>query len=360
MASEDYYEILGVSRSASAEEIKKAYRKLAHKYHPDKSSGDAERFKKINSAYQVLSHPEKRSQYDQFGQHFENSGGGGQGQGFGGFDFSSFGGSQGSQNFGGFEDIFGEFFGGGSSRGETRGRDIQMDIELDFADTIRDQKKVLSVDHRVVCEECRGKGGAKDAKEITCSTCHGEGRIKQEVRTLLGTIQQVVVCPQCRGKGKSYDKKCSECGGDGHRRRQEEITVTIPAGIDNGQTISLSGKGDVGEQGSFSGDLYVTVHVKPHKRFVRKGLDVVSEEFITLSQAILGDSIQVETLEGMVHMKIPSGTSSGELFRIRHKGMPDIRGRSRGHHLVKIHVNIPKSLSREQKKLIKSLRETGL
>jgi len=359
MASENYYDILGVSKGASQDEIKRAYRKLAHKYHPDKQGGDAEMFKKVNAAYQVLSTPEKRAQYDQFGQTFEGASGGG-GQGFGGFDFGGFdfgGFSQGQG--GGFEDIFGEFFGGSGGR-RTRGSDIQVDIEMDLADTIANQSKKVTVSRRAKCEDCQGSGGAKDAKQTTCTDCNGAGKVRREMRTLLGNVAQVVVCQKCRGKGKVYEKSCRTCGGDGHVSTTEEVAFTVPAGIDNGQTISLSGKGNVGEGESGAGDLFVTIHVRPDKNFERRGLDIVTQVHIRLSQALLGDTIDVDTLEGSVRMKIPAGTQSGNAFRIKHKGMPDLRGRSRGHQIVRVVVDIPNRLSRNQKKLVKELEESGL
>lgn len=365
MSSENLYEILGVSKSASQEEIKKAYRKLAHRYHPDKSSGDAEMFKKVNSAYQVLSNPEKRSQYDQFGQTFEGGSRSGaqgfSGFDFGGFDFGGFSGAQGrSQGFGGFEEMFGDFFGGRDASGGSRGSDIQMDVEVNFRETIHEQKRTVRIEHRVVCDVCTGSGGEKGSKEVSCPTCQGSGKVRQRVQTILGTMEQVGVCPHCHGKGKSYEQKCSSCGGDGRVRKQEEITITIPAGIDDGQTISIGGKGDAGDNGAPSGNLYVTVHIRPDKEFTRSGLNILSEKHITISQAMLGDMVSVETVEGDVSMKIPSGTQSGEVFRIKNKGFPDLRGYSRGHHLVKIIVDIPKRLSWEQKRIMKKLREVGL
>ena len=362
MASEDYYEILGVSKNASQEEIKRAFRKLAHKYHPDKETGDTEAFKKINSAYQVLSDPKKREQYDRFGHAFEGAGAQGAsgfgGFDFGNFDFGSFGGARSSQGgFGGFEDIFGDFFGSRSGGSSERGRDIQVDVELDLKDVINDVVKHISVERRTQCDECSGKGSEKGSQEIVCKTCSGSGRIRAHVRTILGTIQQVTVCHDCAGRGKVYEKKCRVCGGDGRIRRREDVVVTIPAGIDDGQTMAVSGKGDAGEYGAPAGNLYVTVHIRPDKKFVRKGSDVLTEETISLTQAILGDSIQVVTLEGPVQMKVPAGTQSGEMFRIRDKGFPHLQSRSRGHHLVRVVISIPKRLSREQKKCIEELRK---
>jgi molecular chaperone DnaJ len=362
--AKDYYAILGVDRSASDDEIKKAYRKMAHKYHPDKSHGDEEKFKEVNEAYQVLSDKNKRSQYDQFGQTFGGSSGAqgfGGGQGFGGFDFGNFsgGGQQGGFS-GGFNDIFSEFFGGtrsGSRNQAQAGMDVQVDVEIDFQDMVRDVKKQLRVYKRVTCETCHGGGGEPGTKEETCSHCKGSGQVKTTQQTILGAFTQVGVCNHCQGKGKYYEKKCHTCGGDGRVRKEELIDITIPAGIDNGQTLSLSGKGEAGELGAPAGNLYVTVHVKPHKEFQRKGLDIVSMRHITFSQAVLGDKAVIQTLEGEVNMKIPSGTQSGEIFRIKHKGIPELHGRGRGHHLVHVIVDVPKKVSRKQKKLIEKMRE---
>jgi len=359
---ENYYDILGVSKSASADEIKRAYRKLAHKYHPDKGTGNEDMFKKVNAAYQVLSNPEKRAQYDRFGQTFEGAGGRGGAQGFGGFggfDFSEFARSQGgSQGFGGFGDIFGDFFGEGG--GSERGGDIGVDIEMDFLDSARETKRTISVERRAACTTCHGTGGKPGAKENTCSVCHGSGKVRRAMRTILGTVEQVSVCEACRGRGRTYEEKCPDCRGEGRVRRKEEISLTIPAGIDDGQAISVPGKGDVGEFGAPAGNLYVTVHIKKDPRFTRRGLDVLSEHHVALSQAVFGDSINIATVDGEMKIKVPAGTQSGEVFRIKHKGMPDIRSRARGHHLAKVVVDIPTSPDRKQKKLLKQLREVGL
>jgi len=360
----DYYSILGIDRGASGDEIKKAYRKMAHKYHPDKAHGDEKKFKEVNEAYQVLSDKNKRAQYDQFGQTFNGAGGSqgfGGGQGFGGFDFGGFaGGGQGSEFGGGFNDIFSEFFGGTRSGSRTKaqsGMDIQVDAEIEFQDMIHDVKKQFRVYKRILCETCHGNGGEPGSKEEICSHCKGSGQVKTAQQTILGAFTQVETCSHCQGKGKYYEKKCHTCGGDGRIRKEEVIDVTIPAGIDNGQTLSLSGKGEAGELGAPAGNLYVTVHVRPHKTYQRKGLDVVSMEHISFAQAALGDKIKIETLEGEVKMKVPSGTQSGEIFRIKGKGIPELQGRNRGHHLVHIIVDVPKKLSRNQKKLIEKLRD---
>jgi len=364
----DYYKILGISKGASDDEIKKAYRKLAHKYHPDKSGGDEKKFKEINEAYQVLSDKSKRAQYDQFGQTFE--GGAGPGGGAGGFDFSGFQGF-GGQNNGGFEfdfgegggfgDIFSDIFGGGRNGGRKKaGRDIQVDVEISFEEMVRGAKREFDLYKKVECDLCQGTGGAPGAKEETCPTCKGSGKIQKTVSSFLGSFSQVSTCQNCQGSGKIFSKKCNKCGGDGRVKENRKISVDIPAGISSGQTISVQGQGEAGEQGARSGDLYVNVFVRPHNEFKREGNNIISVKHISFSQATLGDKISVETIDGSVTMKVPAGTQSGELFRIRDKGVPALRGSSRGDHLVKIIVDIPKKLSREQKNLIEDLRNLSL
>lgn len=366
--AKNYYDLLGVGKSASDDEIKKAYRKLAHKYHPDKQGGDAEKFKEINEAYQVLSDKTKRGQYDKFGQTFDQRGGGG--QGFGGFDFSGFQqgfGGQGQEfEFGeGFEDIFSNIFGGGfggSQRKDSRkaGRDIQIDAEISFEEMVSGAHREASLMRRVVCDVCHGSGGEPGAKEETCPTCKGNGKVQKNVQSFFGSFAQVVTCPTCEGNGKTFSKKCHKCGGDGRVREEQSIKFDIPAGISNGQTISLQGQGEAGERGARSGDLYVNIHVRPHKTFQRKENDIHSTEHIQFSQAVLGDKIIVETIEGKVSMKIPAGTQSGEVFRVKGKGVPILQRNGRGDQMVKIIVDIPKSPSREQKRIIEELGETGL
>jgi len=360
----NYYDILGVSKGASDDEIKKAYRKLAHKYHPDKSGGDEAKFKEINEAYQVLSDKSKRSQYDQFGQTFEGAGSGG-GQGFGGFDFSGFQQGFGGQNGGfefnfgdgeGFGDIFSDIFGGGRSRDRRQpGRDIQVDVEISFEEMVKGAKRQVNLYKRTQCDVCKGTGGEPGVKEETCPTCKGSGKVQQTVRSMFGSFAQVSTCPTCSGSGKSYSKKCHKCGGDGRVKEEQTVAIDIPAGISSGQTISVRGQGEAGEKGAPSGDLYVNVYVKPHPKFKRDGDNIISSEHITFSQAVLGDKIEAETIEGKVKMKVPNGTQSGELFRIKGKGVPSLRGDSHGDHIVKIVVDIPKKPSREQKRLIEEL-----
>jgi molecular chaperone DnaJ len=362
----DYYEILGVSKGATDDEIKKAYRKLAHKYHPDKSGGDEKKFKEISEAYQVLSDKTKRQQYDQFGKTFNGSGGfsaqGGPASGwdFSGFDFGDFA-SQGGASFGGdFEDIFSNIFGGGGgSRRKKRGRDIQVDVEIDFAEMVSGAKRKLNLYKSAVCDQCKGTGGELGANIKTCSVCHGSGQIKKTVRSFFGSFSQVATCAECQGEGKTYEKKCKKCGGDGQIKKQQDIEINIPAGIDNGQTISIQGAGEMGEKSAPAGDLYVLVHVKADDRFTRKENDILTSKDISFSLASLGGEIEIETIEGKLILKIPAGTQSGETFRIKGKGVPDVHGRGRGNQLVKIIVRIPKKLTREQKRLIEELEKTG-
>lgn len=376
--SQDYYKILGVSKGATDDEIKKAYRKLAHKYHPDKTGGDEAKFKEINSAYQVLSDKAKRQQYDQFGQTFDQ---GGAGQGFGGFEgFSAGGGPTGGWDFGDifnqarqggganfefggdFSDIFSDIFGGGGGRRKKAkaGRDIQMDAEISFEEMVNGAARNAKLYKTVACSVCSGTGGEPGAKEEMCPTCKGSGQVQKITRSFFGSFSQVSTCRTCGGSGKIFSKKCRKCGGDGRVKEEQEIKIEIPAGIQDGQTISLQEQGEAGEIGAPSGDLYVNVHVRPHQKFKREGNNIASQETITFSQAVLGDKISVETIDGAIMMKIPGGTQSGEIFRIREKGVPYLGKRGRGDHLVKIIVRIPKHLSREQKELIEKLSDTEL
>lgn len=367
--SNDYYNTLGVGKDASDDEIKKAYRKLAHKYHPDKQGGDEAKFKEVNEAYQVLSDKEKRSQYDQYGQTFEQA----QAQGgFGGFegfrDFSSFaegfdfnfGGGQGGR-FSGFEDIFGDIFQqagfGGGRRKRARGEDIQVDVEIAFAEMARGVEKEIELYKRVRCSVCEGSGVAPGSKKVECAACRGEGQVKTSRRTILGTFQQVSVCPECGGEGKIPEKKCVKCGGDGRVREYEKMKIKIPAGIKDGQTIRLEGLGEAGERSGAAGDLYVNVHIAPDSRFERRDDDIYSEERISFSQAALGDKIEVETIGDPVKLKIPAGTQSGEVFRLKGRGIKHLRGFGYGDQYVKIQVETPKNLTREEKEIFEKLKK---
>lgn len=366
--AKDYYKTLGVARGASADDIKKAYRKLAHEHHPDKKGGNEAKFKEVNEAYQVLSNPQKRAQYDQFGETFDTSGGGyGRGGGgFGGFDFSrGFEGfSNGNFRFeGGFDDIFSDIF-GARTAGERRnaassGSDIQVDAEITFEEMARGVKKTFSLRRSVVCSSCSGSGGKKGTKETSCHTCGGSGQVRRTVRSFLGMFQQVEVCAECRGKGKVFAEKCAECRGSGQVKKSETVSVEIPAGIENGQMLSLSGEGEAGDLGGAPGDLLVAVRVKPHPLFERRGNDVLSKITLSSTRAALGETVSVETIDGTVSMKIPPGTQSGEVFRIRGKGLRPVGGSSwgKGDHLVTVLVRVPNRLTREERHLLESLRD---
>lgn len=354
----NYYDILGVSKSASQDDIKKAFRKLAHKHHPDKSGGDEKKFKEINEAYQVLSDQGKRARYDQTGQDFHSQGQSGSAGGFSaqggpasGWDFSGTG----------FEDIFSDIFGGGGGRTQGRhsrgGSDITVDVEISFDEMVKGVKKNIRLRKMSHCDHCHGTGGDPRSKEETCSDCHGSGQVRRTVQTVFGAFAQAVVCDRCHGRGKMYREKCDVCRGAGRVNKEEEIPVTIPAGIDNNQTLSLEGYGTAGEDGALSGDLLVTVHITPHTFLKRKDDDILSEVQITFSQAVLGAKINIETIEGPVTMKIPAGTQPGEVFRIRGKGVPHLEHFGRGDHLVTLVLFVPRKISREEKDLIEKLQK---
>lgn len=356
MPSKDYYQLLGVDKNASAEDLKKAFRTLAHKHHPDKPGGDAEKFKEINAAYQVLGDPEKRKQYDQFGSAaFDGSGGGGNPfGGAGGFDFSGFQGFQG----GGFEDLgdlFGGMFGGGRQR-EPRGNDIAVDVDLSFHDAVFGVEKTVTVTKPSTCERCGGVGAEPGSKMKTCTECNGKGVKTVSQRTILGTIQTRVSCPTCDGEGEVPEKPCTECKGSGIARRKSTITVTIPAGAEDGAGYRLRGEGEA-VRGGQPGDLIVRVHVEPDTRFERDGSSIRSVATIGFTQAALGDQIDVETVDGKVELKIPPGTQSGTEFRLRNKGIPTRS--NRGDHLVTVEVLTPTKLSKEQKELLEKLNLKG-
>lgn len=362
--SKDYYNILGVSKNASQDEIKAAFRKKAHEFHPDKG-GDAEKFKEINEANQVLGNPEKRQQYDRFGSDFQNgqAGGGFNGGGFGGFGGQGFGG-QGFGNmdfedlgdiFGGFGDIFG--FGGGrqTSKRQTRGRDMEMILSLDFMEAAFGIEKEISFAKNTTCDRCRGNGSEPGAKVETCKTCNGTGRVIKIQRTILGNIQTQATCTACNGEGKIYSQKCTKCGGSGIHRETVKLKVRIPAGINDGESIRLSGQGEVGEKGAPAGDLYLRIKLQPHKKFIRDGYDIRTEEKISIKQAILGDKIDIETIHGAVKLKIPEGTQSGTIFKLKEKGIEKLRNRGIGDQFVKIVVNIPKGLNKKRAQMLEEL-----
>lgn len=349
----DYYKILGVTKTSSKEEVKKAYRKLAHKYHPDKSNGDEGKFKEINEAYYVLGNEKRRSEYDRYGRVFSGAGGG-QG-GFEGFDFSGFG-----TDFPDLSDIFGEFFGGGSSAGfqKQRGRDISIDIDLTFEESAFGTKRNILLTKLGTCDECNGGGAAPGATMKKCETCDGAGKVRETKRSIFGTFTATQVCTNCRGRGQVPTKKCKKCKGEGIFKKPEEISVEVPAGIYNGEVIKLSGKGEA-KSGGVPGDLYIRVHVGPHKIFKRQGNNLIMELGIPLSDALLGDERKVETLDGPLKVKIPQGVNYGDILRIKGRGMAS-QGDGRGDLLIKVLVKIPKNLSRKSKKLIGELKKEGI
>jgi molecular chaperone DnaJ len=360
----DYYDILGVGKQANAEEIKTAFRKKAHEHHPDKG-GNAEKFKELNEAYQVLGNAEKRQRYDQFGaaafqQGGGNTAGGGAwgNQGFSGFqngegmnfDFGDLG-----DVFGGFGDIFG--FGGGNSATKKagRGRDLEMSLGLEFLEAAFGAEKEISFAKDIACKHCQGQGAEPGTPVETCTTCRGTGRVTRLQRTILGNIQVQSTCPQCDGEGKTYSQKCTKCGGTGISHEQVKLTVRIPAGINDGESIRLSNQGEAGQKGVPAGDLYLRVKLKAHKKFVRDGYDVRTEEQISIKQAILGDKIEIESVHGSLKLKIPEGTQSGTVFKLKEKGVPKLHNRGIGDQYVKVVVKIPSSLNRKQKQLLEEL-----
>lgn len=354
MSKRDYYEVLGISKSASADEIKKAYRKAAVQHHPDKEGGDEAKFKEINEAYEVLKDGGKRQRYDQFG----HAGVGGSSSGGGGGNpFEGFGGFNG-QNVqfdfgqGGLGDIFGQFFGGGGrQQAPQRGRDVEVTLQLTFEEAVFgvDEKVILDMDDE--CSHCKGTTVEPGHDMKTCPTCKGAGQVGRVMNTIFGQIQQNVTCETCHGRGKVPEKVCTVCHGKGTERRKQDITLKVPAGIDDGATIRLTGRGEAIGNGQ-KGDLYVNIRVKAHKRFTREGDIILSEEHISMVDAALGTEIDVETVDGMIRMKIPAGTQSGTDFKLSNHGVPQIRSEKRGPHIVSIIVDVPTKLSKKQKQLL--------
>ena len=326
--------------------------------------GDAEKFKEINEAYQVLGNTQKRQQYDQFGSSFQNGqagganygGFGGQGGGFSGFQGDGIDFEDLSEMFGGFGDIFG--FGGGSrntSKKAQPGRDLEMPINIEFLEACFGLEKEISFTKNIVCDRCKGNGSEPGAKIETCKTCGGQGQVMGVQRTILGNIQTRTTCPTCHGEGKIYSEKCTKCNGSGIHREATKLTVKIPAGINNGESIRLSGQGEAGQKGAGSGDLYLRIKVNSHKKFVRDNYDIKTNETISVKQAILGDKIDIETINGIVKMKIPEGTQSGTVFKLKEKGVTKLHNRGVGDQYVTINVNIPKALNKKQNQLLDEL-----
>lgn len=366
--SKDYYEILGVNKGASKDEIKKAFYKLAHQYHPDKKGGNETKFKQVNEAYQVLSDDAKRSKYDQFGSGFENMGQGGYGGqsgGFGGFDFSGFQNGAGDfgANFdmGNLNDIFSDFFGGGmgGSRAQTRrGRDISTEMQISFSDSIFGIERKVLITKTSNCSTCHGSGSKAGTKMETCKHCNGQGRIREQKRTIFGNIASTKVCDFCHGAGEVPKELCDTCKGKGVLRKEEEITVSVPAGIRDGEMIRMSGRGEA-VYGGTAGDLYIKINVMSHPIFKREGNDLVMNLGLKLSDALLGTKYSIQTLDGEIEVTIPEGVSINEILRVRGKGVPVSKSK-RGDLLIKLQIKLPSKLSRKSREIIEQLKKEGI
>lgn len=353
--AKNYYEVLGVEKTASQEDIKKAFHKLAHKYHPDKNAGDDSKFKEVNEAYQVLSDEKKRAQYDQYGQTFGN--GGPYGEGGFGFDFSGFNGAQGF-DMGDLGDIFSDFFGGGMGRGQVRrGRDISIELTISFQEAVFGVTRNVLLTKTSLCTICSGSGGKPGTKSVTCKKCNGKGQLRETRQTILGAISTTRVCDTCTGKGTVPEEKCTHCKGSGVERKQEEISIRIPEGIENGEMIRLTGMGEALAQGT-PGDLYVKINVTSHPLFKRDGQNLTMNLDVKLTDALLGGSYIIETLEGPLEVKIPEGISPNEILRVKDKGVPN--GKRRGDILIMVKIKLPYKLSRKSRELIEKLKEEGI
>ncbi|MCI3029839.1 molecular chaperone DnaJ [Desemzia sp. C1] len=358
MAKRDYYEVLGVSKGASDDEIKKAYRKLSKKYHPDinKEADADEKFKEIAEAYEVLSDANKRAAYDQYG-HASTDPNFGAGGGFGG---GGFGGS----GFGGFEDIFDSFFGGGgraryNPNAPRQGEDLQYTLDLEFEEAVFGKQSTIRYNRKQECETCHGDGAKPGTSPVTCSKCSGTGSINVERNTPLGRIQTRSVCDVCNGTGQEIKEKCPTCVGAGHVKDRHTVKVTVPAGVEDGDQMRLSGQGEAGKNGGPYGDLYVIFRVKPSKQFQRRGAEIYYEAPIHFVQAALGDEIQVPTVHGKVKLKIPAGTQTGTTFRIKGKGAPRLRGTGQGDQHVKVNIVTPKNLNSKQAELLREFAKAS-
>ncbi|MFV0380177.1 MAG: molecular chaperone DnaJ [Anaerorhabdus sp.] len=350
MAKRDYYDVLGINKQASESEIKKAYRSMAKKYHPDvnKASDAEEKFKEVNEAYEVLSDVNKKATYDQFGH--------------AGMDGAqSFSGADGFGGFGGFEDIFSSFFGGRSSQsrsynGPRKGEDRYMRFKIEFLEAVHGIKKEISLDVDEECTDCHGSGAKSKSDIVTCSVCHGTGRVVVQQRTPFGTMQSEAVCSSCHGSGKTIKNKCTKCHGAGYENKRVKLDVVIPAGIDSGQKVRITGKGTHGANGGPNGDLYIEIFVSKHPVFERSGNDVFIKVPISNIDAILGTSLDIPTVHGDVSFKIPAGTQPGTRFRLKDKGIKSLRG-TLGSEFVDVDIEIPKKLSKKEVKLYEQLKE---
>ncbi len=366
MANKDYYASLGVSKGASKDEIKKAFHKMAHKYHPDKNAGDDKKFKEVNEAYQTLSDDKKRAQYDQFGSEGPagfggaQGGYGGQGQGFGGFDFSGFQ----NQGFdmGDINDIFSEFFTGGmggrQASQQKRGRDISTELDIAFQDSIFGTDRKVLISKVSKCTTCKGTGAKDGSKMKTCSKCNGQGKIHETKRSFLGTFSSARECEECHGRGEVPSEKCGVCKGAGVHKQQEEIAIKIPAGINNGEMIRMTGMGEAVSHGT-AGDLYIKINVAPHAMFRREGSNLIMDLNIKLSDALLGAERVIPALDGDVTVKIPEGVSINQILRVKGRGVPTSHN-NRGDLFIKLNIKLPSKLSRKSRELIEKLKEEGI
>lgn len=368
MPNQDYYSILGLNKSATADEIKRAYRKLAHQYHPDKGGGDAEKFKEVNEAYQVLSNPEKKAQYDRFGSAYQGAGGQ---SGFGGFSGQGYNPFEGFSAQGGpasgwgngvefdFGDIFSDIFGGGSRRQtrRQRGVDLEMPVSITFEESMLGVTKTVSLEKSDKCETCKGSGAKEGSKVVTCSKCHGQGQVLTQRRTMFGVVQTAATCDVCEGDGKVPEVPCEICKGRGVLRRKKTLEIKIPAGIDNGQRIKISGEGEIGYRGSLAGDLYVVIKVLPSKEFKRQGDHLYKEVPVGFVQAVLGAKVETDVVGGKIEIKIPAGTQPGTVLKVSGKGAPVVNSGKKGDLYVTVRVVIPNKLSKKEKELITELAE---
>lgn len=363
--SRNYYDILGVGKGASEEEIKRAFRKLAHQHHPDKGGGDESKFKEVNEAYQVLGNKEKRAQYDQFGEAaFKGGAGPGGFQGMNWEDVmrqAGFAGGGGANVDFDIGDVFGDMFGFGGGRRrrsrKTQGRDLEMRMNVSFSEAAFGVTRPITLEKRTVCSHCHGSGGEPGRGTKQCGTCRGRGQVQRQQNTILGSFSAVTACETCGGSGTVVSESCTKCKGVTYLNERVSLDVKVPGGIEDGQSIRLAGEGEAGERGGPAGDLYLKIHVEHDRRFKREGFDVVSELPISFSQAALGAKIDVPTLDGDVEVKVPAGTQSGAILRLKGKGAHKLHGSGRGDHLLTVRVVTPERLSKKAKKLLEELGE---
>ncbi len=370
--AKDYYEILGVDRNASVDEIKKAFRKLAHKYHPDKEGGDEKKFKEINEAYQVLSDETKRAQYDKYGQTFDGAGSGYTNMNWEDFvnNFGDiFGGGFGASkeaHFGGFSDIFSDIFGGGfasagKKSGKVRGRDLEYTMRIGFKDAVFGVEKEIELEKYEKCDDCDGTGAEKGSKIIKCPQCQGQGKIHQTQSSFFGTFSHISVCPTCEGSGEKPEKICRKCHSNGRVVKKKKIKIKIPPGVNSGDAIKMAGEGEAGVKGGSYGDLYIKFVVDNDDKFERDGYDIKSKKLIPYSVAVLGGKVDVETLYGDVSIKIVPGMKDGQVYKIKGKGVPHLGNEhKKGDHYVRINIDIPKKITKQQKKILEELSKEGL